>query len=155
MDRAGEVLREMRYHRASARVGRSLFRLLAAIVDGEREAGPARYRLLPGLLVRLLGAVGAPAQPAPVADPRSRTGRHQTADPGRGPVDRQALEPLSGVGSILSESFELDLPLDEVLRPIGTGHKAPGRKGTNSRIASLVCGPTLSMSVVQNSPALL
>jgi len=64
------------------------------------------------------------------------------------------LEPLSGVGSILSESFEFDLPLDEVLRPIGTGHKAPERKGTNSRIASLVCGPTLSMSVVQNSPAL-
>lgn len=28
-------MRGMRYHRASARVGRSLFRLLAAIVDGE------------------------------------------------------------------------------------------------------------------------
>ena len=104
-----------------------------------------------------LGAVGAPAQPAPVAGPRSRTGRHQPADPGRGPVDRHALglESLSGAGSVLSKSFEFDLPLGEVLRPIGTGHKAPERKGTNSRIASLVCGPTLSMSVVQNSPALL
>lgn len=149
----------MRYHRASARVGRSLFRLLAAIVDGE---GFVRRGLLvigcyQGSWCACwgLGAVGAPAQPAPVADPRSRTGRHQPADPGRGPVDRQALESLSGVESILSEGFEFDLPLDEVLRPIGTGHKAPGRKGTNSRIASLVCGPTLSMSVVQNSPALL
>ena len=151
----------MRYHRASARVGRSLFHLLAAIVDGE---GFVRR----GLLVigcyqgswRAcwgLGAVGAPARPAPVADPRSRTGHHQPADPGRGPVDRHALglESLSGVGSILSESFEFDLPLDEVLRPIGTGHKAPEHKGANSRIASLVCGPRLSVSVVQNSPALL
>lgn len=86
-----------------------------------------------------LGAVGAPAQPAPVAGPRSRTGRHQPADPGRGPVDRHALglESLSGVGSVLSKSFEFDLPLGEVLRLIGTGHEAPERKGTNGRIASL------------------